>query len=60
MLALSVIRCRGVLKHVAFELGYGRRHIYRLIVEHQLWPIVNQARIKRLELIGRKRASEKV
>lgn len=55
MLALSVVHCEGVLKNVAFDLGYSRRQIYRLIVEHRLWPIVNRARIKRLEDAARAR-----
>ncbi len=55
MLARSVIDCQGVMKHVAFELGYSRRHMYRLIHQYRLWPVMNKVRIKRLEKKARER-----
>lgn len=54
-LAESVVECEGKLLHVAHELGYHRSHIYRLIDEFRLWPIVNKIRKQRLEREARER-----
>lgn len=54
-LAEAVVSCEGKLLHVAFELGYHRSHIYRLIDEYRLWPVVNRIRRQRLEREARER-----
>lgn len=37
-------RSRGCLNATAFELGIGRRWLYRLIYRLQMWPVVNEVR----------------
>ena len=54
-LAEVVVDCEGKLLLVAYELGYHRSHIYRLIDQHRLWPLVNRTRRQRLEREARER-----
>lgn len=55
MLAQSVLDHEGNLSLVAYDLGYHRSHIYRLIYQYRLWYIVNTARRTRLERVARER-----
>lgn len=55
ILAEAVLECEGNLTHVAHDLGYHRSHIYRLIDEYRLWPVVNKLRRRRLEREARER-----
>lgn len=55
ILARCVLDCDGVLMHVAHDLGYCRSHLYRLIDEHRVWPVVNRARLRRIERERRER-----
>ena len=56
ILARTVLECEGKLIHVAFTLGYHRSHIYRLVDEYRLWPVVNRVRIERLQRESRERS----
>lgn len=49
ILADAVLQCDGKLVHTAHELGYSRSHLYRLIDEHRLWPLINKVRAERLQ-----------
>ena len=55
VLAASLVENEGVLRHVAWDLGYHRSHIYRLIYQYRLWAVTNRLRIKRLERQARER-----
>lgn len=43
-LADSVVECEGNISKVAFELGYARWSITRMIGKLRLWPVVNNVR----------------
>ncbi len=47
ILAQAVLECDGKLVHVAHQLGYSRRHLYRLVDTHRMWPLINKVRIER-------------
>lgn len=49
MVATSIVDCEGNLSHMAYDLGYHRSHIYRLIYRHKLWAVVNRLRKERLD-----------
>jgi hypothetical protein len=49
MLASAVMEHDGKLVIVAHELGYARSHLYRLVYEHHLWPVVNKVRLERIK-----------
>ncbi len=53
-----IIECDGVLRHAAHDLGIHRSHIYRMVHEHRLWPVVNKVRVKRLEREAYKRRKD--
>jgi len=48
-LASFLVDADGKLVHAAHYLGYNRSHIYRLIREYKLWPLVNRLRLERME-----------
>lgn len=45
-----IVRCEGRLVYAAHELGVHRRTIYKLVYHHELWPLVNRARIRRIQV----------
>lgn len=49
IIARSVVEYEGVVEDTAWDLGYHRSHMYRLIKEYRVWPVVNRARVERLE-----------
>jgi hypothetical protein len=54
----SVIQdCEGVLIVVAHREGIHRSHIYRLVKEWRLWPVVNRARVERAKRLRWSRAA---
>ncbi len=59
MLAQAVLECEGVLRHTAHALGYHRSHMYRLIDEYRLWPVVNKIRKRRIAREARERRRRK-
>lgn len=58
MMAQTVVECEGNLRLVAFHLGYHRSHVYRLVEELRMWPVINRVRRERLKKKVRKRAKE--
>lgn len=55
VLADSIVDCEGNLSHMAYDLGYHRSHIYRLIYQYKLWAVVNRLRKRRLDRNARER-----
>lgn len=54
--AQCLIEAEGKIVLAAHQLGYSRWDLYRKIVEHDLWPLVNKLRHERIE---RKRVRSK-
>ena len=48
-LARVIARCEGKLLKAAHHLGIHRSHMYRLVKEYEVWPVVNEARKQRLQ-----------
>lgn len=48
MLALVIVRCDGVLRLAAYEVGAHRTVFYRWLHRYGLWPVVTAARKARL------------
>ena len=48
-IGLVIARTEGNLVKAAHQLGIQRSHLYRLITQDQLWPVINRARRRRLE-----------
>jgi hypothetical protein len=42
--AKEIVRCKGNILKAAFFIGIHRSHMYRLIDEYRLWPLINQVR----------------
>ena len=45
----AIRRSEGVLLRAAHELGIHRRWLYHLVYRHRLWPLVNEARIRKIQ-----------
>lgn len=54
-LALVIASCNGNVRRTAHFLGMHRTHLYRLIREHGLYPVVNEARKADLKARAHKR-----
>lgn len=37
-------RNRGVMRNIAFELGFDRRYTFRIIWRENLWPVLDEVR----------------
>ena len=48
-LARWLARCDGNLLVTSYRLGIHRSHIYRLVSEFELWPVVNELRRRKIE-----------
>ena len=47
-IAMAVAQSDGMLVRAAHRLGIARSHIYRLVAQLELWPVVNRARAQRI------------
>lgn len=48
----AIVQADGNIVRIAHVLGIKRRHVYRLLYAHRMWPVVNQvrrARARRVE-----------
>ena len=57
-LAETIARCEGKLMHTAAAENIHRSHVYRLVHDLRLWPVVNHARQHRLEQEKARRCTE--
>ena len=48
-IARELERCEGNVRRAAVRLNLRREYVYRLIRKHELWPVVNQARVERIK-----------
>ena len=48
-LARELERYDGNVRRTAAMLGIRREWLYRLIRKHELWPVVNRARVQRIK-----------
>jgi transcriptional regulator of acetoin/glycerol metabolism len=44
LLSEALVKNDGNIRRAAADIGYSRRHVFRLIAKYHLWPGVNELR----------------
>lgn len=49
VLARYIVECEGNLLKTAWRMGYNRSHMYRLVEQFEMWPLINEVRVRRTQ-----------